>query len=99
MAKIFSIFIAGEVIRALISTHGSAGIAGQEALSNNKAKVLYDILDDYPELYQPVNDKAVRSRMNICFRCKDTETEKAFLKGAETRLLQGLKGRKCIPCI
>ena len=33
--------------------------------------------------------------MNICFRCKDPETEKAFLNGAEAQLLQGLKGRKC----
>ena len=87
-------FIAGEVISKLISTHGSAGIVGQEALSDAKAKTLYRILDAYPEVFQPVNDKAVRSRMNICFRCKDPETERVFLEGAEARFLQGLKGRK-----
>ena len=90
---IFSIWIAGEVMRGLLSTHGNAKLAGQEALSNAKAETIYRILDANPDIYQPVNHKDVRSRMNICFRVKDSETEKEFLAGAEKRFLQGLKGR------
>lgn len=93
---IFSIWIAGEVIRALISTHGSSKLAGQEALSNAKAEKIYRILDIHPDIYQPVNDKNVRSRMNICFRLADSAIEEVFLEGAEKRLLLGLKGHRSV---
>ena len=89
---IFSIWIAGEVMRELLVTYGDSNIAGQEAVSNAKAETIYQILDAYPEVYQPVNHKSVRSRMNVCFRVKDVATEKEFLKGAEARMLQGLNG-------
>ena len=94
---IFSIWIAGEVMQGLLSTYGSSGLAGQEAVSNAKAETLYRILDAYPDIYQPVNDQSVRSRMNICFRVQDPATEEEFLAGAEKRLLQGLKGRTYSP--
>ena len=91
---IFSVWIAGEVMRALIGVHGYSKVAGQEAVSNAKAETLYRVLDANSDVYQPVNHKNVRSRMNICFRVKDAATEKEFLEGAEARMLQGLKGKK-----
>ena len=66
-----------------LATHGSSKLAGQETVSNAKAELIYRILDAHPGLYQVVPDKAVRSRMNICFRLQDTETETEFLSGAE----------------
>ena len=90
---VFSIWIAGEVMRDLLAVHGDSKVAGQEAVSNAKAETIYRILDANPAVYQPVNDKSVRSRMNICFRVKDAATEKEFLEGAEARMLQGLKGQ------
>lgn len=94
---IFSLWIALSVMRGLQSTH-SSGLAGQEALSNAKAETIYRVLDEYPDVYQPVTDKNVRSRMNICFRVGDSETEKDFLSGAESRLLLGLKGSSSLNC-
>lgn len=91
---IFSIWIAGEVMRGLLARDSK--IAGQEAVSNAKAETIYRILDANPEVYQPVNHKSVRSRMNICFRVKDAATEKEFLEGAEARMLQGLKGHRSV---
>lgn len=93
---IFSIWIAGAVMRSLIATHGT--LAGQEAVSNRKAKLLYDTLDAYPEVYQVVPRREVRSRMNVCFRvCHgDERVEKEFLKGAEGRRLLGLKGHRSV---
>ena len=79
-------------MRGLLAVHGDSKVRGQEAVSNAKAEAIYRILDANPELYQPVNDKTVRSRMNICFRVQDAATEKRFLEGAEARMLQGLKG-------
>ena len=93
---IFSIWIAGEVLRELIASHGDSKVAGQEAEANGKADVIYSILDANPTLYLPVNDKTARSRMNICFRVKDAATEKEFLEGAESRMLQGLKGHRSV---
>ena len=83
-------------MRSLIAAHGDSKVAGQEALSNAKAETIYRILDANSEVYQPVNHKDVRSRMNICFRVKDAATEKEFLEGAEARLLQGLKGHRSV---
>lgn len=80
---IHTIWIAGEVMRGLLSTHGDSKLAGQEALSNAKAEFIYRILDANPDIYQPVNHRDVRSRMNICFHVKDPETEREFLAGAE----------------
>ena len=93
---IHTIWIAGEVMRGLLSIHGDSKLAGQEALSNAKAEIIYHILDANPGIYQPVNHRDVRSRMNICFRAKDSETENEFLAGAEERLLQGLKGHRSV---
>ena len=93
---IFSLWIAREVMRGLLSIHGESKLEGQEVLSKAKADAIYSILDANPKFYQPVNRKEVRSRMNICFRVKDVETEKRFLAGAEGRMLQGLKGHRSV---
>ncbi|KAL8856814.1 MAG: hypothetical protein Q9178_006651 [Gyalolechia marmorata] len=95
---IFSIWIAGEVMRGLLETHKHRQLAGQEELANMKAKQIYDVLDRYPDVYQIVPNRPVRSRMNICFRVRggDGAHEKAFLEGAEAQLLQGLKGHRSV---
>lgn len=95
---IFSIWIAGQVMRSLLSTHGSQKLAGQETLSNAKAKIIYDILDSYSDIYQVVPLKTSRSRMNICFRIRggDAAREKQFIEGAEEKFLQGLKGHRSV---
>ena len=85
-------------MRSLLTFHGDSKLIGQEELSNAKAKIIYGILDDNPSIYQVVPQTSVRSRMNICFRvCKgDAANEKAFLDGAESRMLQGLKGHRSV---
>ena len=95
---IFSIWIAGEVMRSLSSKHCSHKLAGQEEVSNAKAKMIYDILDNHAPIYQVVPLKNVRSRMNICFRVSggDATREKQFIDGAEQRMLQGLKGHRSV---
>ena len=91
---IFGIWIAGEVMKLLINIHGKSKLAGQEEVSNAKAKLIYDILDANPETYQVVPHKNVRSRMNICFRVRngDSVSEKTLLAGAESLMLKGLQG-------
>lgn len=95
---IFDVWIAGQVMRGLLKKFGSKKISGQEEVSNQKAKIIYDTLEKYPEVYQVVPSKAVRSRMNICLRIKDgdAEAEKIFLTGAEKKMLFGLKGHRSV---
>jgi phosphoserine aminotransferase len=98
---IFDVWIAGQVMQRLLTLHSATTgpkIAGQATESDQKAHMFYTALDNNGTVYQVVPDKSVRSRMNICFRVKggDAEVEKAFLKGAESRGLLGLKGHRSV---
>ena len=95
---IFILWVAAQVMRDLVSTFGDERISGQEAVSNKKAELIYQTLDSYPDVYTPVNEKPVRSRMNICFRVRggDEAAEKQFLAGAEKKNLSGLKGHRSV---
>lgn len=95
---IFDVWVAGQVMAGLVQTYGTKKIEGQEETSNDKAKMIYETLDKYSEVYRVVPDKSVRSRMNICFRVGggDAEKEKTFLAGAEKRGLLGLKGHRSV---
>lgn len=95
---IFDVWIAGQVMSRLVKTHGTRKISGQEAVANQKSRMIYNALDSHPQMYQVVPDKAARSRMNICLRISggDAEREEAFLKGAKDRGLLGLKGHRSV---
>ena len=62
-----SVYIAGQVLKKLLATFPDK-VDGQQVVAERKAKLLYDTLDAYPEIYKVVPDKSVRSRMNVCFR-------------------------------
>lgn len=95
---IFDVWVAGQVMTGLVGSYGAKRIAGQEEISDQKAKLIYDTLEAYPEVYRVVPDKTVRSRMNICFRVSggDADQEKAFISGAEKKGLLGLKGHRSV---
>ncbi|KAK7712171.1 Phosphoserine transaminase [Botryosphaeria dothidea] len=95
---IFDVWVAGQVMQGLVQAFGAQKIAGQEGVSNQKAELLYAVLDKYPDVYRVVPDKSVRSRMNLCFRVHggDDAKEKEFLAGAEKRGLTGLKGHRSV---
>lgn len=95
---IFDVWVAGQVMAGLVNNYGAKKIGGQEELSDEKARLIYDTLDKYRVVYRVVPDKSVRSRMNICFRVHggDADKEKAFLAGAEKQGLLGLKGHRSV---
>jgi phosphoserine aminotransferase len=62
-----SVYIAGQVLKKSLATFTDK-VDGQQVVAERKAKLLYEALDAYPEIYKVVPDKSVRSRMNICFR-------------------------------
>ncbi|KAI9743075.1 MAG: Phosphoserine transaminase [Claussenomyces sp. TS43310] len=97
--SIFDVYIAGQVLKKSLATFPDK-VDGQQLVAERKAKILYETLDTYPEVYKVVPDKSVRSRMNVCFRVTKggniDEAEKAFLKGATQRGLTGLKGHRSV---
>ncbi|KAF2121295.1 phosphoserine aminotransferas-like protein [Lophiotrema nucula] len=95
---IFDVWVAGQVMAGLVDSYGAKRIGGQEEVSNEKARLIYETLDKYSHVYRVVPDKTARSRMNICFRVHggDADKEKAFLAGAEKKGLLGLKGHRSV---
>ncbi|KAJ0387077.1 hypothetical protein COL922a_003038 [Colletotrichum nupharicola] len=97
--SIFDVYVAGQVLKKLLRTFPDKA-AGQEAVANKKASLIYTALEAHPDVYRIVPDKSVRSRMNICFRVTkggDVDaTEKAFLKDATSIGLTGLKGHRSV---
>ncbi|KAJ0164019.1 Phosphoserine aminotransferase [Colletotrichum tanaceti] len=92
--SIFDVYIAGRVLKRLLQQHPDK-VQGQQAISEQKAQLIYKALEAHPETYRIVPDKTVRSRMNICFRIKDGDAaEEAFLKAAAAQGLTGLKGHR-----
>ncbi|KAF0330404.1 Phosphoserine aminotransferase [Colletotrichum sp. SAR11_59] len=97
--SIFDVYVAGQVLKKLLRTFPDKA-AGQEAVANKKASLIYTALEAHPDVYRIVPDKSVRSRMNICFRVTkggDVDaTEKTFLKDATSIGLTGLKGHRSV---
>lgn len=62
-----SVYIASQVLKKSLATFPDK-VDGQQVVAERKAKLLYEALDAYPEIYKVVPDRSVRSRMNVCFR-------------------------------
>lgn len=98
---IFDVWIAGQVMQGLLDKAADgARIATQQDEAEKKAQLIYGVLDKHSNVFHVVPDKSVRSRMNICFRIGAAEDrdakEKAFLAGANDRLLLGCKGHRSV---
>jgi phosphoserine aminotransferase len=94
-----SVYIIGQVLKKLLQTYPDK-VAGQQAISEKKAQLIYDAIESFPEIYRIIPSKAVRSRVNICFRVTKggdiDAAEKAFLAEGTSQGLTGLKGHRSI---
>jgi phosphoserine aminotransferase len=91
---VFAVYVVGLVSRWLLETIG--GLEKMEQINCNKAKVLYEVLDEASGFYRGHAEPACRSRMNVTFRLPDEETEKAFLGEAKSRGMIELKGHRSV---
>ncbi|CAG7856383.1 phosphoserine aminotransferase [biofilm metagenome] len=71
------------------------GVAAIEQRNINKAKKLYDVIDQ-SALYRNPVEKTVRSRMNVPFILTDEALDKPFLAAAEANGLFELKGHRSV---
>ncbi|MEP6597035.1 MAG: 3-phosphoserine/phosphohydroxythreonine transaminase [Ginsengibacter sp.] len=71
------------------------GIDAIEKINNEKAKVLYNAIDN-SSLFIPTARKEDRSKMNACFVMNDAGLEKRFLDFATEHRIYGIKGHRSV---
>lgn len=74
------------------------GVSVIQERNNEKAKILYDLVDQSAGFYTSPVEKSSRSVMNVVFRIKGTDEalESKFVKEAEAAGLKGLKGHRSV---
>lgn len=90
----FAIYLMGLVLKWLIKDIG--GLAKMHELNQQKAKMLYDVVDASNGFYQGHAQPEDRSLMNVTFRLPSPELEKKFVSEAAERNLQTLKGHRSV---
>jgi phosphoserine aminotransferase len=90
----FAVYVLGLVAEWLEDTIG--GLDKMHDLNARKAKLLYDVLDAYPEFYVGHARKEDRSLMNVTFRFASEDAEKQFLDGAADNGMDNLKGHRSV---
>jgi phosphoserine aminotransferase len=88
----FGIYILGLVLGWLEANGGLAGIA---AVNERKAAKLYAEIDR-SGFYRGTAQRESRSLMNVTFRLRDQELEKAFVKEATAAGFDGLEGHRSV---
>jgi phosphoserine aminotransferase len=90
----FAVYLVNLVCEWLL--HEVGGLEKMLVLNRQKAKLLYDVLDNCGGFYRGHAQPASRSLMNVTFRLPNEATEKKFLTGAEERGLTNLKGHRTV---
>jgi phosphoserine aminotransferase len=86
----YTIYMLGLVLKWL-DTQG--GVEGMEKLKSEKAKLIYDVLDD-SKLFQGCADRDARSDMNVTFRTASEELDAKFVKESTAAGFDNLKGHR-----
>lgn len=84
----FSVYVANLVFRWL---EEKGGLAAMEELNREKAKLLYNAIDESALYLNKVSPRD-RSLMNVPFRLRNRDLEPLFVSEAEKRGLMNLKG-------
>jgi phosphoserine aminotransferase len=90
----FGIYVVMLICRWLKNEIG--GLAKMHQRNREKAKLLYDVVNQHPKIYQGHAQPECRSLMNVTFRLPNDELEKAFLDGAKQLKLIDLKGHRSV---
>lgn len=90
----FAIYVLGLVTRWIEETVG--GLEKMHQRNQQKAALLYDLLDAFPEFYIGHAKKSDRSLMNVTFRFPNDAVQDAFLSQASKHGLTNLKGHRSV---
>lgn len=72
------------------------GVEGIAAINNEKAKHLYDVIDQSNGFYRGHAEKTSRSKMNVTFTLQSENLTKAFLQEAKEAGFVGLNGHRSV---
>lgn len=72
------------------------GVSAIEEMNQEKAKLLYSVLDEMPNYYQGTVQKENRSLMNATFLLANKDLEAKFIKEAKEKGLTGIKGHRSV---
>jgi phosphoserine aminotransferase len=89
---VFAVYVTLLVARWLRYTIG--GLEKMEAINQRKARALYGVIDRHPDFFRAHVTGKDRSIMNVCFRLRDAELERAFLTEAAAAGFYGLEGHR-----
>lgn len=89
----FGIYMLGEVLGWIQEIGGLKEIAKR---NEEKAKLIYDTIDNSNEFYLGHAEPESRSLMNITFRLKDEGLEEKFLAEAKQQGFSGLNGHRSV---
>lgn len=89
----FALYIAGLVFKWVLS---QGGVEGMLKRNTQKSELVYSLLDDNKDFYDPHADSKYRSHMNVTFRLKNAELEAKFLEEAKKDGLIELKGHRSV---
>ncbi len=89
----FAIYIVGLVLKWLKANGGVEGIA---RCNDEKAALVYGVIDASGGFYRGHAQPDSRSHMNVTFRLPSEELEKKFVKQSEAQGLIGLKGHRSV---
>lgn len=90
---IFTLHVMDLVFQHLLK---KGGVPVQQAENEQKAKSLYEVLDEYSHFYNVPVDKSCRSKMNVVFTLKKEGLDDKFIKEAGELGLTGLKGHRSV---
>ena len=88
----FGIYMAGLTFEWIKK---KGGVAAIEKVNIEKAKMLYDFLDE-SKLFKGTAQEQYRSRMNVTFVTGDPDMDAAFVKEAAAKGLVNLKGHRIV---
>ncbi|RYG46863.1 3-phosphoserine/phosphohydroxythreonine transaminase [bacterium] len=89
----WSIYVSGLGLNYLLE---NGGLEAAHERNARKAAILYEAIDGSGGFYQGHAAPEARSHMNVVFTLADPHLTDAFVKGAEERGMDGLKGHRSV---
>lgn len=90
---VFSIYMMGKMLK-MVRRQG--GVAGLERRTAEKARLIYDVIDQSDGFYRSPVDPRHRSYTNVVFRLPTSEAESQFVAESSAVGLVGLKGHRSV---
>lgn len=89
----FAIYTVSLVLDWIIK---NGGLAGVQKRNEEKGKLLYGMIDKYPDFFKAPVEKDSRSLMNVVFRLPSEALEEEFVNEGKKRKFIGLKGHRSV---